>query len=82
MSGKKRDDSFELGVKRFYMPGVVVKDKCVKCGGEASLDLGDQYLSYPTVNASNDVDLWCSACDDQTTTVQRWLHISLTDGKS
>lgn len=76
-----RMDSFELGVKRFYMSGVVVRDKCAACGGEAMCDLGDQYLSYPTVNANNNVRLWCGTCDDWTTTVQRWLSVELTEAK-
>lgn len=36
-----------LDVKRFYMPGVVLKAKCPHCGAEAEKDFETEYLSYP-----------------------------------
>jgi hypothetical protein len=44
------NESYEIGVKRFYVPGVVLKSKCPQCGKEAEKDLGDDYLSYPATN--------------------------------
>ena len=69
-------DSFELGIKRFYLD-TVVTDTCSKCGSEAHRDLSDHYLSYPTANAMNDVELYCDTCGDWTTTVQRFLALTL-----
>ena len=32
--------------KRCYVPGIVVKSVCPKCGTPFEMDLGEQYLSY------------------------------------
>ena len=32
--------------KRCYVPGIIVKSKCPKCGEPFEEDLGEQYLSY------------------------------------
>lgn len=47
MSNRK---SFEIDVKRFYMPGCKLADACAKCGAVVEQDLGDHYLSYPMAN--------------------------------
>lgn len=78
----KVNKSFEIDVKRFYMPGVVVKDVCKDCGGEAVIELDEIYLSYPTANALVDVKLHCAACGDWTTEVQRYLSVTLTKVKT
>lgn len=53
---------FEIDVKRFYLPGVVLKERCPSCGAEALDDLGDRYLSYPTANVDFDHGMWCKDC--------------------
>lgn len=53
--------SCDIGVKRFYMPGVVIKDVCVKCGEEVAVDLGVTCIYYPSLNNPTDVGFSCSA---------------------
>ena len=44
----------EIDCKRFYIPGVVLKEKCPKCGKVVEKDLHhDEYLSYPEVGINN-----------------------------
>lgn len=42
--------TFEVDVKRFYIPVTVVAD-CPHCGQEVVQDFSRDYLSYPTANA-------------------------------
>lgn len=49
--------------KRFYLPGVVIKSKCLNCKKEMKRDLGDDYLSYPETNKSESVYFYCNDCD-------------------
>jgi hypothetical protein len=53
---------FDLGVKRFYLPGVNLKGKCPSCGAKAELDLDSNYLSYPTANVDFDEPMACNEC--------------------
>ena len=55
----------ELDVKRFYMPGIVLKSKCPKCGASCEIDLSQEYLSYPTVNKPFDHLIYCDECDHE-----------------
>lgn len=52
-------EPFEFGVKRFYVPGASLTDKCPKCGRERHSDLGDQYIMYPSANTPTKVNLYC-----------------------
>lgn len=58
----KKGSDFELDIKRCYMPGYEITDTCY-CGAELHDDLGDNYLSYPTVNAPFEHTLYCNECD-------------------
>ena len=49
--------------KRFYLTGVVVEDSCPTCGEMMSLDLGDDYISYPETGKPIDHQIWCGECD-------------------
>jgi hypothetical protein len=57
--------SFEIEVKRFYVPGVVLTATCPKCGAVKEVDLGDHYLSYPKANEPNDYGFYCSECSHE-----------------
>lgn len=47
-------------VKRFYMPGIVLKGTCPTCGKELERDLGSDYLSYGETKTT----LTCEPDDD------------------
>lgn len=49
--------TFEVDVKRFYIPVTVVAD-CPHCGQEVVQDLSDDYLGYPTANAPTDLPMY------------------------
>ena len=67
-----------LDVKRFYLKGLVLKDKCPKCKSKVENDFGDEtgYLSYPTPGSPEPVFLWCEDCDHEWT-VKVVLDINL-----
>ena len=52
----------ELNVKRFYVPGFIIKSDCPNCGKEQDQDLGDQYLSYPSLGVPSKVHFACEPC--------------------
>lgn len=54
---------FEVNVKRFYMPGVLVTKPCPKCGQPCTNDRGQEYFSYPTANSEVKLGLYCQPCD-------------------
>ena len=56
----------ELG-KRFYMPGVTVKQPCPNCGAAWECDMGDRYLSYPVVGETVKLSAGCGECDHEWT---------------
>lgn len=49
----------EMDEKRFYLPGVVVRDACPKCGAAYERDYVGSYLSYPTAGEPFDLTLYC-----------------------
>ena len=49
-----KDAPVECSIKRFCVP-IKIFDKCPKCGVAVSRDLGIHGLSYPTLNAVNDI---------------------------
>ncbi|TXH09226.1 MAG: hypothetical protein E6R04_08885 [Spirochaetes bacterium] len=55
--------SFELDVKRFYIPGLVFKCQCPVCGLVVHKDMKDDYFSYPEANDSVVVWFYCVECD-------------------
>lgn len=57
--------AFELDVKRFYLPGIVLRDDCPKCGAECVHDFGKWYLSYPQANEAFLEGLYCRACSHE-----------------
>lgn len=57
-------ESYEIGEKRFYIPGTVLKSKCPQCGQEDARDLGDSYLSYPEANRPIDVTMAHEVLDE------------------
>ena len=52
----------EIGSKRFYLPGIVIKTKCPKCGGPYEKDMGDDYLSYPRIGVEDTINGYCESC--------------------
>jgi len=52
----------KLEIKRFYLPGITLKDKCPKCGAEFIDDLGSSHLSYPIVGKEFNYDFYCEEC--------------------
>jgi len=59
------EKSIELNVKRLYLPGVVLKQKCKKCGKELTMDLSVEYLSYPCTNEPFAVCFGCDSCEEE-----------------
>lgn len=55
----------ELNVKRFYLPGVIVRSPCPKCQVSCSRHLGDNYLSYPRIGFPYNVGMYCDVCGDK-----------------
>lgn len=49
-------------VRRFYLPGVLLRYVCPKCGMNGSIDVGDIYMNYPT--ACGSYGLECVNWDD------------------
>jgi hypothetical protein len=46
-------------VKRFYVPGLVVKMPCPSCGKDMTWDGEDQYLMYGALNTPEEIFLGC-----------------------
>ena len=55
--------AFQSDEKRFYIPGAVVLDECPKCKAIESKDLGEEYLSFPTLNGKESLHMYCGNCD-------------------
>lgn len=55
----------ETREKRFYLPGVVVRDACPACGAQYERDYGHGYLSYPTAGEPFDLKLYCGECEHE-----------------
>lgn len=70
---KKTCGGIDLEIKRFYVPGFVLKTKCPKCGGDFERDYGEDYLSYPPVGKPFKETLYCCAdVDDGGTCEHEW----------
>lgn len=54
----------DIDVKRFYLP---VEDyvKCPVCKKDIEINLGDQYLSYPTIGHEYEYGLYCNGCENE-----------------
>ena len=59
--------SMELGIKRFCMPGVVLRSRCPKCGEAHTEDFGETELPYPYVGKPFPVQCYCrnEGCDHE-----------------
>lgn len=55
--------AFNTEVKRFYVPGFTLRDKCPKCGKVTEDDMAQNYLSYPSANEEIDKHLYCEECN-------------------
>lgn len=55
----------ESGVKRFYMPGLSIKDNCPNCNTEYKSDLKEHYISYPNFNKKTNYSLYCNNCNHE-----------------
>lgn len=60
-----RATSFELDVKRFYLPGTKVSAPCPECKKTVTDDLGVSHLSYPHANKKFDHTLYCQSCSHE-----------------
>jgi hypothetical protein len=58
------EDGTEIGVKRFYMPGVVLNFDCKKCGHKMENDYNSDYLSYPEIGEQT-IMFYCDECDSE-----------------
>lgn len=65
------EQSEGLDIKRFYVPGCKITSKCPKCGATVEKDLGQHYLSYPSLDKPTEVDFYCDddrgGCDNEWT---------------
>lgn len=62
-------------IKRFYVPGIVIREKCPRCDTINEFDLGDDYLSYPEQNDT--IEFFCYSCDE-CFLVNRRLTVNVT----
>ncbi len=53
----------EIEVKRFSLP-IVIKVNCPKCETLNEYDFNDNYLSYPTLNKPESIEIYCIGCED------------------
>lgn len=59
---RKRTVEVNAGVdleKRTYLPGVVLRSKCPKCGEMCENDYAQDYFSYPRTGEEIDVTFYC-----------------------
>lgn len=49
-------------IKRFYLPGVVLKTTCPRCGTPKERDFGSNPLNYPELGPIY-LGLYCSHCE-------------------
>ena len=70
---------FELGVKRFYLP-IQIKRNCPNCDNQCVRDLSSDYLSYPTLNAKEQMYFYCEKCGTEFE-IDVILQIGLQIGK-
>jgi len=61
----KSKEEFEISEKRFYLTGIKIEAICPNCGEKIVRDLGDDYLSYPTVNKPINIGMYCCECDGE-----------------
>lgn len=60
----RHDPHGEIDDKRFYLPGVVLEDTCPSGDHVVTMDLGEQYLSYPIIGAVDSAWWYCGQCED------------------
>ncbi len=81
MKTRKAEDGQEIDVKRFYLPGIVLKFNCKKCKNIIFQDYGENYLSYP-ITGKQEFHIYCGECDSEYE-LQGSLNISISyDEKS
>lgn len=51
--------------KRTYLPGIVITDKCPKCGAPYEMDFAEHYLSYPVVGKPKELTVYCGECEHE-----------------
>lgn len=49
----------ELDIKRLYLPGIIVKSACPKCGIRQEQDLDENYISSPTLGEVEEIYFSC-----------------------
>ena len=63
---KRTAGNFHFDVKRLYLP-YVINTQCPSCREQVQFDMGDQYISYPTVGKPENLCLYCEDCDEEWT---------------
>ena len=66
--------------KRFYIPGIILRDTCPHCQAPYVRDFSDHYLSYPTTGKPVELTGYCGECEGEwpigTVTVRVSLEFS------
>jgi hypothetical protein len=57
---------FEVDVKRLYLPYSVEED-CQKCGVKQTMNLEEDYISYPKIGEEVKLYFCCAECDHEFT---------------
>ena len=60
----KIEKEYEIDVKRFYLP-ISHTVNCAHCGKELEKEFEWDYLSYPILNASIPVGIYCNDCEKE-----------------
>lgn len=55
----------ELSIKRFYVPGTIIKDTCPNCKTLIENNLDDHYIYYPKFNEKINYPFYCNECEHE-----------------
>ncbi len=67
--------SGSINVKRFYLIGVQLREKCPTCGEMVEWDGDDQYVSYPVLGKVEKIYMYCDGCGND---FPKSIRLSLT----
>lgn len=68
----------KMDLKRFYMGGVTLQDKCPKCG--VLHEDVDPMINYPVMNQPFQMHMYCDECEHEwSVTVQLTVSLALVE---
>ncbi len=73
---KQEDTGFRLAIKRCYLPFKVTSE-CPSCGVDVTMDLLEDYLSFPNVGNPTPVNFY-HVCKEKDVEWQAWVIVEFT----